>query len=399
MVPPLPQELLDYILDHLHDDKHALKCCSTACLSLLPTSSFHLFQEVALGRRLCAPTSEVLRRFARAVEKSPRLRTHTRGLSLSPPLRTRRSQGASLGIDLHVLRDTLEQLPSLRTIDLRYVQILPHGPVQSLSHPSLRKVVLGTLHHPEPSRLRDILPLLFGVRLGTLVLFGQWAEDSDPVQYQTLSLIRVSCLSFQERNADNSGSCLAALRLSTDPGSLRELRIALESLATAHHVNSLVRQGSPNLRALHFDLTELRLSCIGGGTVPSIAAISECASLQGISFKLTMCSRDAHHALMSTMAWSFVLQVLSHAPPTIRKVVFSMEACPRFHSQCVPETRDETHSLRLSRLQTLLGRLLGLVSVTLELVPLGFSHEPLIEEMRHALKWVKSAHSTKYEVS
>ncbi|KAF7794409.1 hypothetical protein EIP86_005543 [Pleurotus ostreatoroseus] len=39
----LPQELVDYILDYLFDDKKSLLSSSTVCKSWLPTCSFHLF--------------------------------------------------------------------------------------------------------------------------------------------------------------------------------------------------------------------------------------------------------------------------------------------------------------------------------------------------------------------
>ena len=42
----LPSELLDHILDYLHDDRQALQSCSLVCHALVPSARFHLFQKV-----------------------------------------------------------------------------------------------------------------------------------------------------------------------------------------------------------------------------------------------------------------------------------------------------------------------------------------------------------------
>lgn len=273
MLSTLPQELLDYILDYLHDDAPALKSCSTACHAFLLASSYHLFQEVALGRRLRSPTSEVLRHFASTVEASPRLRMHIRGLSLAPPLRVRRShKDSGLALDLRVLRDALEALPSLHTIDLRYVQIeLCDQPVLPLACTHLKKVVLGAVLHPEPSKLRDVLVLLLDVRLDSLEVIGQWTEPQSPIPHEHRSRLQISRLSFDERNPDASGHCLMALGAFVNPNSLLELRIALQNPMTIPHVNDFLRLGFPKMQTLHLDLTECLQSCTGNVIMCTLA--------------------------------------------------------------------------------------------------------------------------------
>ncbi|KAF8149395.1 hypothetical protein B0H34DRAFT_733595 [Crassisporium funariophilum] len=46
--PRLPQELIDHILDHLHDDSVALNNCALVCQAWLPTSRLHLFSKISL---------------------------------------------------------------------------------------------------------------------------------------------------------------------------------------------------------------------------------------------------------------------------------------------------------------------------------------------------------------
>ena len=40
----IPQELVDYVLDHLHQDKQTLRQCSLVCRAWVASSSLHLFE-------------------------------------------------------------------------------------------------------------------------------------------------------------------------------------------------------------------------------------------------------------------------------------------------------------------------------------------------------------------
>ena len=44
----LPQELVDHIIDHLHDDPLALSNCARVCRGWLPTSRHHFFSKISL---------------------------------------------------------------------------------------------------------------------------------------------------------------------------------------------------------------------------------------------------------------------------------------------------------------------------------------------------------------
>ncbi|KAF8970631.1 hypothetical protein BDZ97DRAFT_54398 [Flammula alnicola] len=45
----VPQELIDLFIDHLHDDRKALKSCGLVCKAWLPASRHHLFRSVSLA--------------------------------------------------------------------------------------------------------------------------------------------------------------------------------------------------------------------------------------------------------------------------------------------------------------------------------------------------------------
>lgn len=46
--PDLPTEIHDIIIDHLHDDRHALAACALVCKAWLDTSRHHLFGETKI---------------------------------------------------------------------------------------------------------------------------------------------------------------------------------------------------------------------------------------------------------------------------------------------------------------------------------------------------------------
>ncbi|KAF9457923.1 hypothetical protein BDZ94DRAFT_1271937 [Collybia nuda] len=54
MIPPLPTEIKDEIVNHLHDDRKALLACSLATTALLAPARHHLFSEVSVEcAKLC----------------------------------------------------------------------------------------------------------------------------------------------------------------------------------------------------------------------------------------------------------------------------------------------------------------------------------------------------------
>ncbi|GJE87620.1 F-box protein [Phanerochaete sordida] len=56
----LPNELSDYIVDFLHDDRQSLKSCSLTCRSWYPAARFHLYDRVYLSSPAAACTLQEL---------------------------------------------------------------------------------------------------------------------------------------------------------------------------------------------------------------------------------------------------------------------------------------------------------------------------------------------------
>lgn len=62
MVPALPQELIDQILDHFSEDKETLSQCGIVCRAWVPTAQMHLFHDLALSGRDWEDLADVFQR-------------------------------------------------------------------------------------------------------------------------------------------------------------------------------------------------------------------------------------------------------------------------------------------------------------------------------------------------
>ncbi|KZT71049.1 hypothetical protein DAEQUDRAFT_764274 [Daedalea quercina L-15889] len=60
MVPYLPAELIDHIIDYLHDDFRSLATCALTCRQWLPAAHFHTFGSVVLWPDTCKTFAELL---------------------------------------------------------------------------------------------------------------------------------------------------------------------------------------------------------------------------------------------------------------------------------------------------------------------------------------------------
>ncbi|KAF8486581.1 hypothetical protein JB92DRAFT_2547039, partial [Gautieria morchelliformis] len=45
----LPGELIDQVIDHLHDDPPSLRACCLTCHAWAPSSRFHIFHDIVLS--------------------------------------------------------------------------------------------------------------------------------------------------------------------------------------------------------------------------------------------------------------------------------------------------------------------------------------------------------------
>jgi hypothetical protein len=124
MGPHLPPEIIDRIIDHLHDNQADLRTCARVCRAWLTSSRFHLFYSISIN-------SGPWRRMYRAVQRSPDIALHVRELRLFPDMPEPRD----------IVPDLLRSFAALRKLEVREFS-------WTLLTPEVRESIRGILALP-----------------------------------------------------------------------------------------------------------------------------------------------------------------------------------------------------------------------------------------------------------
>jgi hypothetical protein len=115
---PFPQDVIDIVVDHLHDDVGTLKSCAAVCRSFLRPSQLHLFFTVRLGKSLSS------KRLCDLINAKPTIAGFVRELFIDHDI--------DLGVgtawfanDTRFLPNLLNAMHHLRLLSLRLPYILP----------------------------------------------------------------------------------------------------------------------------------------------------------------------------------------------------------------------------------------------------------------------------------
>lgn len=134
VLPHIAQEILDIIVDHLHDDRDALQACSLASKALLDSSYYHLFNSIEVkivDERAHATITRHLRwdEFLTFVTSHPRSARYIRRLCIdmvdAPDLRDYdpMSYKKFPALPLRDLVDVINYLPSLDHLYLYHLHL------------------------------------------------------------------------------------------------------------------------------------------------------------------------------------------------------------------------------------------------------------------------------------
>ncbi|KAL7281203.1 hypothetical protein ACG7TL_004511 [Trametes sanguinea] len=167
----LPPEIIDRILDYLHDDHRTLGSCALAARIMVPAARFHRFDSLDLSKRSRIPTLVPL------LDAAP---------ELARTISTVRVQHLVLSNDGSGL---LSRLPSLRALRLFCLDpYLPQTiPLIAQTHPRLAKLCLTGLaaFPPASDELLRLLSLLKDLRELSLYHFDtQGLRDIDAACYK-----------------------------------------------------------------------------------------------------------------------------------------------------------------------------------------------------------------------
>ena len=81
----LSQELLDEIIDHLHDDKHSLSACCEVSTSFQRRAQQHIFREITFKSNCRGPAHRIIRtrHFYNIVQNRPHIANYVRRLEIA----------------------------------------------------------------------------------------------------------------------------------------------------------------------------------------------------------------------------------------------------------------------------------------------------------------------------
>ncbi|KAF9008175.1 hypothetical protein BDZ89DRAFT_1079101 [Hymenopellis radicata] len=254
LVPTLPQEVIDVVIDHLVDCPSSLKACSLVCSSWTYFSQAQLFSTILLDGTPypSAKTVPPIVKFTRFLRKAPRFARFVRALEIKDgdDYITNRWLLDSVGR----LESLLPVLTNVHTLHINFrslswsaAHIVKRPLREMLQHPELRHVTIsGIMGIPS----LDHLFSLFGkgskirdLHLVNVQTNGPSDESRLPLDVLTLSLSSTDILNladwvpFSTRVADFSG--LRRLRICiVEPSEVRAAARLLETI-TADSLESV----------------------------------------------------------------------------------------------------------------------------------------------------------------
>jgi hypothetical protein len=125
----LPPEIVDHIIDHLHDSPPDLRVCACVCKGWLESARFHLFYSISIVPRNQSYPS--CHRLYEALQHSPRIAFHVRQLTFSTNeggmglLMTEFSDWPTLKRVLPLLLQSFTRLSRLKLVDITWASLTP----------------------------------------------------------------------------------------------------------------------------------------------------------------------------------------------------------------------------------------------------------------------------------
>ncbi|GJE96751.1 hypothetical protein PsYK624_129570 [Phanerochaete sordida] len=249
--PVFPPELFDSVIDHLHDDKAALRQCTLICREWLPASTFHLFS--TLSWPPChhmwyarIPRTSPMRKFCHCGEAqagfdrclsllstTPRIAAAVQCLKLNSSRSVHHIDGSTRFTDEAISRSTLlailDCLSHLRTVELTNCLLEREGSHigDIFAAREVGEVRIVPRHdHGYVPLYRALEALSVFSRLRRLSIDGQECRPLLTGGTPLLRRTRVAALEVICEDADSTESIMTILLQRTDPASLRSLTLS-----------------------------------------------------------------------------------------------------------------------------------------------------------------------------
>lgn len=144
-------ELVDRVLDHLHDDARSLRVCSRVAKVWLPTSRFHLFREIVVEKGIAR------KQLLQCMEANPEIGQYVRAMELVNYTK----DGPDRWPSLSRILELTSLMPVLHTLVLDYIELQKEAPIDGIIDTAGEVVhnltISRCLVHSHRSLIRHIL--------------------------------------------------------------------------------------------------------------------------------------------------------------------------------------------------------------------------------------------------
>lgn len=260
VVPRLPPELTDIIIDHLRQDKAALAACSLVCTGFLNRSFHHLFRTISMR------DTKRFRRFV-AFLPSATLRQYVEVVVLGNGGSTDVSAAIRLRIDVELLGDLFSATPALKSLELNRLTWVPRASGErpdSLAPKNIKYLVLQDVLSSESGGflvLSELVPLfrLFGA-ISKLTIHGSVHGDVPPGSGALRPGARMRALQVRDltlQAAAANAPFLQLLRVTGSTKTLKVVHVDAVDKTTLVVLGKLLRDAKAVISALQIDVTSL----------------------------------------------------------------------------------------------------------------------------------------------
>jgi len=315
--PRLPPELCDRIIDHLHDDQHALGMCCLTSRSWVPASRFHRFHKVYL-------TPVDAGSFLRLLQSAPPIAHYVKRLVVCIfPLHIRNLQ-SPVKSHLLVLKHIMLQLHQVTTLGVPDLIVLPEIiSMLSTLAPSVKEIDFGELRIPNAeylSRMLSSFSKLERIRISDRTAFTGLRAFHSVTPFQLPTSLHCVQLSLPSK-----GHALYVVRWLVSHSQfqlLRELSLFAYVVVSGTALVALFRALGPSLESLNLMLP--RKTSMKDLTFE----LSRCTNLHTITFTgfpVCRCEFGVHceHSMTHVPVWAsaFLSKVKTSS---IRIIVFRL---------------------------------------------------------------------------
>jgi len=410
MIPVLSQEITDWVVDFLYEDKPSLVACSLASHSFNYASQWHLFRTISIQG--ASFTTQRFRQFSDSLSSTPRIAECTRELCLgqaSPKL-----TDGLLVLPASLLSSTLSQLSNLRSLRLVGISWRSEGYGDAYGAPDRECVFLwenrsrdfikldvDCLHvGPQASCVQDLFDLFLLVLSSKEVRLRDIITNLGPNK-------TTEFLQKVRRLQDELPPVLAGKLIIEDQDTLQEaflsafqfvsrlrkppltmLSIPCLNWDTVKILKELVLDVSPTLLHLEVNiLGRLFRNDIPAHTGLSVD-LSRCIQLTSLHYTV---SWGPFRPTDTLHQFNYILDTLSTCPNQLRNLSFSFDVAEWIRGDAVKSLRDV---LNWSRLMKILKGFDSLQSVRFSFTARGserpddgsFGNEPENKLFREMLK-------------